>query len=430
MMLSSTPPLVILVLQIALVLGVCRLVGDLFLKIGQPRVNGEMFAGILLGPSLLGMVAPQISAYVFPKPTLGLLNALGQIGVVLYMFLAGLEIDPDELKKQMGAAAVSSLACVIAPFILAYPLAVYLFPRVAPRGATFFQFTLFLGAATSITAFPMLARILAERKILASRLGLVAVTASAVAGVVTWCILAYVVLVIKSANGGTGLVWTVAGIVAFTIAVFTVVRARLEGYGTSFKKKGVLSDRAMATMMILLLAGGVCTGYLGLHPLFGAFLVGMAMPKDAGFVQYVRDRLETITLTVLLPLYFAFSGLRTDLLTLRGAQMWLWCGIIIGVSLLGKLVAPMLAARAAGMPLGESAGLGALLNTRGLIALVVFNIGLDLKVISTPLFSMLVMMALVDTVLTTWLLDLFHPVARVKVMRRKAPAVGAVARER
>ena len=288
-MVSSTFPLVTLVLQMALVLVVCRLVGELFLKIRQPRVNGEMFAGVLPGPSLLGVVAPHLSAYVFPKQTLEFLNALGQVGVVIYMFLAGLEIDPDELKKQMGTAAVSSVACIVAPFILAYPLALYLFPHVAPHGASFLNFTLFLGAATSITAFPMQARILAERGILTSRLGVVALTAAAVAGVATWCILAYVVLLIKSENGGVALMWTVAGIVAFTVAVFTVVRRRLRGYGTTFEKDGVLSDRAMATMMILLVAGGVCTGYLGLHPLFGAFLVGMAMPKDVRFVQYGRS---------------------------------------------------------------------------------------------------------------------------------------------
>ena len=418
--------LVTLVLQIGLVLVVCRLVGELFLKIRQPRVNGEMFAGVMLGPSLLGTVAPHLSAYVFPQQTLEFLNALGQIGVVIYMFLAGLEIDPDDLKKQMGAAAVSSVACVLAPFLLAYPLALYLFPHVAPQGATFLNFTLFLGAATSITAFPMLARILAERGILTSRLGVVAVTAAAVAGVATWVILAYIVLLIKSASGGTALMWTVAGIVAFTVATFTVVRRRLQGYGTIFQKNGMLSDRAMATMMILLVAGGVCTGYLGLHPLFGAFLIGMAMPKDLRFVQYVRGRLETITLAVLLPLYFAFSGLRTNVLTVRGAQMWTWCAVIIAVSILGKVVAPMLAARTTGMPLGESAGLGALLNTRGLIALVVFNIGLDLKVISTTLFSMLVMMALVNTILTTWLLDLFHPVRQAAVARLDAPSLGTI----
>lgn len=401
--------LVTLVLQMALVLVACRLVGELFLKIRQPRVNGEMFAGILLGPSLLGLVAPRISSYVFPKSSLEFLNALGQIGVVIFMFLAGLEIDPDEMKKQVGAAASTSIASVAAPFLLAYPLALYLYPRVAPPGANFQNFTLFLGAATSITAFPMLARILAERGILTSRLGVVSVAAAAVAGVATWCILAYIVLLVKFANGGSALLWTVAGIAAFAVLMFGVVQRLLRGYGTIFLQDGKLSDRAMAAMMILLVAAGVCTGYLGLHPLFGAFVLGMVMPKDLPFVKYVRDRLETITLAVLLPLYFAFSGLRTNVLTVKGGQMWMWCALIIAVSILGKLAAPMLAAKLAGMPLKESAGLGALLNTRGLISLVVFNIGLDLKVISVPLYSMLVVMALVNTVLTTWLLDLFCP---------------------
>lgn len=418
--------LVTLVLQIGVVLAVCRLVGELFLKIGQPRVNGEMFAGVLLGPSLLGVLAPHASAYVFPKASLDFLNALGQIGVVIYMFLAGLEIDPDELKKQAGPAAGSSLACIVAPFVLAYPLALYLYPRVSTPSVNFLNFALFLGAATSITAFPMLARILAERRMLTSQLGVVSVTAAAVAGVATWCILAYIVLLIKSGKGGGTLLWTVAGIVAFAAVMFGVVRRLLRRYATVFTKQGNLSDRAMAAMMIFLVAAGVCTGYLGLHPLFGAFVTGMAMPKELRFVRYVRERLETITLAVLLPLFFAYSGLRTNVLTVKGAQMWMWCGLIIGFAILGKIVAPMLAAWAAGMPPRVAAGLGALLNTRGLISLVVFNIGLDLKVISVTLFSMLVMMALVNTILTTWLLDLFLPSASMQPADGEAPA-GAMA---
>ncbi|HTS70937.1 MAG TPA: cation:proton antiporter [Terriglobia bacterium] len=402
--------LVTLILQMTMVLVVCRLMGELFLKIRQPRVNGEMIAGVLLGPSLLGLLAPQISAYMFPKSSLEFLDALGQLGLVIYMFLAGLEIDPDELRKQAGAAASSSIACVAAPFLLAYPLALYLFPRVTAPGTNFLYFTLFLGVATSITAFPMLARIMAERGMLTSRLGVVSVAAAAGAGVIAWCILAYVVVMIKSARGGSTLLWTIVGIVAFGIVMFRVVKPLLRKYGAVFSRDGILGERAMVGMMILLLGAGVCTGYLGLHPLFGAFILGMAMPKDLPFVRYVRARLETMTLGVLLPLYFAFSGLRTNVLTVRGGQMWMWCGVIIAISILGKMVVPMLAARATGMPLRESAGLGALLNTRGLISLVVFNIGLDLKVISATLFSMLVMMALVNTLLTTWLLDLFYPV--------------------
>lgn len=401
--------LVRLVLQMALVLVVCRLVGEFFLKIRQPRVNGEMFAGVFLGPSLLGLVAPRVSSFVFPPSSLEFLNALGQVGVVIYMFMAGLEIDPAKLRGQGRAAISSSLASILAPFLLAYPLALYLAPRVAPPGTNLLHFTLFLGAATSITAFPMLARILSERNILTSRLGVVAITCAATAGVATWVMLAYVILLIKPSHSGNTIWLTLAGILVFGLVMFFGVQTRLKVFESAFLERGVLSDRLMAVMMIILLAAGVCTGYLGLHPLFGAFLVGVIMPKEPRLVRYILDRLHTITLSVLLPLYFGFSGLRTNVAAVKGGQMWFYCGIIIVVAILGKVVAPMLSARASGMSIRESAGLGALLNTRGLISLVVFNIGLDLNVITVGLFSMLVMMALVNTVLTTWLLDLFRP---------------------
>ncbi len=420
--------LVTLVLQITVVLVACRLVGELFLKIRQPRVNGEMFAGILLGPSLLGLVAPHLASFVFPPSTLDFLNALGQIGVVLFMFMAGLEIDPAQLKGQAHAAFSSSLVSIIAPFVLAYPLAVYLYPRVSSPSVNFLNFTLFLGAATSITAFPMLARILSERNILTSRLGVVAITCAATAGVATWCVLSYIVMVIKNSQGGASIWWTFAGILVFGLAMFYGVKPRLRSFERAFREREALSDRAMAIIMVLALAAGVCTGYLGLHPLFGAFLLGVIMPKEHRFVRYILERLQTITLAVLLPLYFAFSGLRTNFGAVKGGQMWMWCGVIILVAILGKIVAPMLAAWVSGMPLRESAGLGVLLNTRGLIALVVLNIGLDLKVISVGLFSMMVVMALVNTVLTTWLLDLFCPPRLIQRAegREAAPLLGPV----
>lgn len=400
--------LVTLVLQITLVLAACRLVGGLFLKIGQPRVNGEMFAGVFLGPSLLGLVAPRISAFVFPASTLDFLNALGQLGVVIYMFMAGLEVDLKKMKGQVGATLSSSLACILAPFLLAYPLALYLYPRISSPNVNFLHFTLFLGAATSITAFPMLARILSERNMLTGRLGVVSVTCAAIAGVATWCMLAYIVMLIKRQSTMT--LWeTFGGIVIFGFAMFYGVQPLLRKFEASFRKNGGLNDGMMAALMVLLLAASVCTGYLGLHPLFGAFLLGVIMPKENRLIRFILARVETLTLSMLLPLFFAFSGLRTNIGMVKGGQMWLYCGIIILVSLLGKLIAPMLSAWASGMSLRESAGLGALLNTRGLISLVVFNIGLDLKIISVALFSMLVMMALVNTVLTTWLMDLFCP---------------------
>ncbi len=401
--------LVTLVLQMVVVLALCRLVGSLFLKIGQPRVNGEMFAGILLGPSLLGWVAPHVSSYVFPAASLEFLNALGQVGVVLFMFLAGLGIDPAELKSQARAAAVTTVVSILGPFLLAFPLAMYLYPRVSSSDVTFTNFALFLGAATSITAFPMLARMLIERKILSTRLGTVAMACAGASGVATWLILAYIVVLLRASHNTKALWISFGGLAAFSLVMFLVIQPALRSFEKLFSGHAGLSDGRLAGLLLLVLAASVCTGYLGIHPLFGAFMVGMVMPKDQRLNRYILDRLETLTVSLLLPLYFAFSGLRTNVGLVKGSEMWMYCGVIILAAILGKAVFSMLAAWATGLSLREAAGLGALLNTRGLIALVVLNIGLDLKVISQAMFAMLVVMALVNTVLTIPLLNLFCP---------------------
>jgi K+:H+ antiporter len=401
--------LVTLVLQMAVVLGLCRLVGDLFLKIHQPRVNGEMFAGILLGPSLLGWVAPQLSRYLFPPSSFDFLNALGQLGVVLFMFLAGLAIDPGELKSQAKATISVTIASIGAPMLLAFALAVYLHPRVASPGVSFVNFALLLGAAMTITAFPMLAKLLLERNMLSSPLGTVAVGSACVAGVFTWCVLAYVVARIKNPQNKLTLWLTFVGIVLFTAVMFYVVKPWLQRFGDLYREGGALNEKAMAMMMVIVVVASVCSGYLGLHPLFGAFLVGAVMPKTNRFGAYITSRLEVITTAVLLPLYLAFSGLRTNLLTLRGGQMWLITGLIVLVAILGKVVASALAGWASGMKLREAAGLGSLLNMRGLICLIVLNIGLDLKVLNSTIFSMMVVMALVNTFLTLPMFDWFCP---------------------
>ncbi|MFZ0321213.1 MAG: cation:proton antiporter [Candidatus Sulfotelmatobacter sp.] len=401
--------LVTLILQMAVVLGLCRLVGDVFVKIRQPRVNGEMFAGILLGPSLLGWVAPQFSRYLFPPASFDFLNALGQLGVVLFMFLAGLAIDPAKLKSQAKATVSVTFASIGAPMLLAFALAAYLHPRFSSPDVNFVNFALLLGAAMTITAFPMLAKLLLERNMLSSPLGAVAVGSACVAGVFTWCVLAYVVARIKNPANKLGLYLTFVGILLFTAAMFCVVKPLLKRFGDIYSESGVLNEKAMAIMMVIVVAASVCSGYLGLHPLFGAFLVGAVMPKTNRFGAYVTGRLEVITTAVLLPLYLAFSGLRTNLLTLRGAQMWLITGLIILVAILGKVAASALAGWASGMKLREAAGLGSLLNMRGLICLIVLNIGLDLKVINSTIFSMMVVMALVNTFLTLPMFDWFCP---------------------
>lgn len=401
--------LVTLILQMAVVLGLCRLVGDLFVRIRQPRVNGEMFAGILLGPSLLGWVAPQLSRYLFPPSSFDFLNALGQLGVVFFMFLAGLAIDPATLKSQAKATVSVTLASIVAPMLLAFALAAYLHPRLASPGVNFIDFALLLGAAMTITAFPMLAKLLLERNMLSSPLGTVAVGSSSVAGVFTWCVLAYVVARIKNPENKFTLWLTFAGILLFTAAMFYLVKPWLQRFGDMHRDAGGLNEKAMAIMMVIVVAASVCSGYLGLHPLFGAFLVGATMPKTNGFGAYVTSRLEVITTAVLLPLYLAFSGLRTNLLTLRGAQMWLITGCIVVIAIGGKVAASALAGWASGMELREAAGLGSLLNMRGLICLIVLNIGLDLKLINSAIFSMMVVMALVNTFLTLPMFNWFCP---------------------
>jgi Kef-type K+ transport system membrane component KefB len=393
-----------LVLQLAVVLAVCRLVGEIFLKIHQPRVVGEMFAGIMLGPSLLGWVAPQASSYLFPVTSLGFLNALAQVGVVIFMFLVGLGINPRELKKQGHAAVLTSHVSITAPFVLAAFLALYLYPRLSDDSVAFTSFALFMGSAMSITAFPVLARILSERKMLASRLGTVAIACAAVDDVTGWCILAYIVVLIRSAHSSTSIWITLAGLAAFGLIMIYGVRPLMRGYERVYKAKGELTENLMALMLLLVLISALCSEYLGIHLLFGAFLMGAIMPKQRHFVRYVLDRFETITVTLLLPLFFAFTGLRTNVGLVKGPQMWMYCGLIILVATVGKLGGSTLAAWLTGIPLREAAGLGTLMNTRGLMELVILNIGLDIGVISPALFSMMVIMALVTTFMTTPLL--------------------------
>ena len=406
-----------LVLQIAVVLACSRIVGSLFLKVGQPRVVGEMFAGIMLGPSLLGGIAPQWSAFVFPPSSLGFLNALSQVGVIVFMFLVGLGINPRELKSQGHAAVLTSHVSITAPFVLASFLAFYLYPRLSDSSVPFTSFALFMGAAMSITAFPVLARILAERNMLNSRLGTVGIACAAVDDVTGWCILAYIVLFIRAGNTGHPILFTVGGLIAFALVMVYGVQRLVKRFEVSYRQTGELSENALALMLLLALISALCTEWLGIHLLFGSFLMGTIMPKEQMFVRYVVNKFETIVVTLLLPLFFAFTGLRTNVGLVKGAEMWMYCVAIILVATLGKLGGSMLASWWSGMPAREAAGLGTLMNTRGLMELVILNIGLDIKVISPALFSMMVVMALVTTFMTNPLLQAICP---DKMFRREA----------
>jgi len=423
------PNLFTLVLQITVILAVCRLMGSLFRKFHQPRVVGEMFAGILLGPSLLGWVAPQFSAYLFPPSSLGFLNALSQVGVVIFMFLVGLGINPKELKHQSHAAVLVSHVSITAPFVLASLLALYLYPRLSDDSVSFTNFGLFMGAAMSITAFPVLARILDERNMMQTRLGTVAIACAAVDDVTGWCILAYIVVLIRAARQATSIWVTLGGILLFAVIMIYGVRFLLRGLERTFHKYGEISENRMAFLLLLALASALCTERLGIHLLFGSFLMGAIMPKEPKFVRYILDRFETITITLLLPLFFAFTGLRTNVGLLKGPAMWFYCGLIILVATGGKLGGSTVAGWLSGMSLREAAGLGTLMNTRGLMELVILNIGLDIKVISPALFSMMVLMALFTTFMTTPVLELVCPEQMHRAATEKVAAPAASLQE-
>jgi len=370
---------------------------------------GEMVAGILLGPSLLGWLAPGISSMLFSTASLGPLNALSQIGLLLFMFLVGAEFNPRILRGREHTAVVISHVSIIVPFFLGTLLALYLYPRLSDDSVAFAHFALFVGTAMSITAFPVLARILTERNLLHGRIGAITIACAAVDDVSAWCILAGVVLLVRSSSVTLPLWLTVIGTAAYVGFMLFGIQRALRRLGANFQKRQSLTQDMMSVILLLVLISGWITERLGIHALFGAFLMGVVMPKDQGFVHALREKLEGLAVVLLLPLYFAFTGLRTSIGLLSGADMWFYCGLIIMVAIVGKFGGATFSARLSGMPWREAGAVGILMNTRGLMELVVLNIGLDIGVISPALFTMMVLMALVTTFMTTPLLDLVCP---------------------
>jgi Kef-type K+ transport system membrane component KefB len=403
-----------LVLQIAVILVAARVVGFVFQKINQPQVMGEMVAGILLGPSLLGWLAPGVSAALFPPASLAYLNALSQVGLVVFMFVVGLALNPTELHGYGHAAVLTSHMSIVAPFCLGGLTALYLYPRLSDDGVTFTGFALFMGAAMSITAFPVLARILTERGLVRSRMGTMAIACAAVDDVTGWCILAYIVVLVRVAHASRPAWVTIAGSIFYVLVMLFVVRRLLPAFERVFRKQGELSDNLVAAIVVLVLVSALATEWLGIHLLFGAFLMGAIMPKTPDFVSYLLHKFESVTVVLLLPLFFAFTGLRTRIGVGGGSAIWLYSALVIAVAITGKLGGSMFAARLAGMPWREAASLGILMNTRGLMELVILNIGLDIGIISPVMFSIMVLMALVTTFMTTPLLEWVYPARLLK----------------
>jgi Kef-type K+ transport system membrane component KefB len=398
-----------LVLQIAVILVAARIVGFLFQKINQPQVMGEMVAGILLGPSLLGWLAPGVSAALFHPASLSYLNALSQVGLVVFMFVVGLALNPSELHGYGHAAVLTSHVSIVAPFCLGGLTAMYLYPRLSDDSVTFTGFALFMGAAMSITAFPVLARILTERGLVRSRMGTLAIACAAVDDVTGWCILAYIVVLVRVTHATRPAWVTIAGSIAYVLIMLFVARRILPAFEREFRKRDRLTDNLIAVIVVLVLVSALATEWLGIHLLFGAFLMGAIMPKAPEFTRYLLHKFESVTVVLLLPLFFAYTGLRTRIGVGGGRAIWFYSALVIVVAITGKLGGSMFAARLAGMPWREAASLGILMNTRGLMELVILNIGLDIGVISPAMFSIMVLMALVTTFMTTPLLEWVYP---------------------
>jgi len=399
----------LLIAQVATILIVARLIGWLFRRFHQPRVVGEMVAGILLGPTLLGWAAPGVSAALFPPASMGYLNALSQMGLLLFMFLVGLELDLEQLRKLGRVATTTSLASITAPFILGFLLAIYLYPRLSDRGVSFTGFALFMSIAMSITAFPVLARILTERDLLRSKVGSVAITCAAVDDVTAWIILAGIIVLIRSSNLPLPLWAMLAGLGVFILVMLVVVRRALQRLVTFYERQGGFTHDILAVVLLLVMASGWMTEFLGVHALFGAFLAGAIMPRHHELSRELLRRCEALIVTLLLPLYFAFTGLRSSVFLISGARMWFYCAMIIALAIIGKLLGSLIAARINGMSWREATAVGVLMNTRGLVELVILNIGLDLGVLSPALFSIMVLMALVTTFMTSPLISWIYP---------------------
>ncbi|MER3432242.1 MAG: sodium:proton antiporter [Leptolyngbya sp. ERB_1_1] len=400
-------------IQILLVIGLSRLVGAGFRRLNQPLVIGEIVAGIMLGPSLFGLVAPDVAAWLFPPETIPFLGVLSQIGLIFFMFLIGLELDPKYLKNGLNVAILVSHVSILVPFSLGTLASLLLYPLVSFDGVSFTAFALFLGAAMSITAFPVLARIITENNLQNSRLGALALTCAAVDDVTAWCLLALAIAVTRY-NNMIAAIPTILEAIAYIAIMLTIGRALLKQFAALYDRTGKLSQTILATIYMVVVVSAVITELIGIHLIFGAFLVGVVMPKHPGLTRELAQKTEDFVLTFLLPVFFAYSGLRTQIGLLNRPSLWGLCAIVVAVAIIGKYVGTYVAARVSGVEKREASALGWLMNTRGLTELIVLNIGLSLNVISPLLFTMLVIMALVTTFMTSPLLELIYPKQQIR----------------
>jgi Kef-type K+ transport system membrane component KefB len=406
-------PLALLLFQIITIVLVARIFGWIFRKIGQPSVIGEIIAGIVLGPSLFGLYFPDMKEALFPLASLGNLQLLSQIGLILFMFVVGMELDLKVLKNKANDAVVISHASIVIPFALGIGLSYYIYHQFAPGGVEFLSFSLFMGIAMSITAFPVLARIVQERGIHKTRLGTIVITCAAADDITAWCLLAAVIAIVKAGSFVSSL-YVIGLAVGYVLMMLFVVKPFLKRIGELYAKKDNIKKSVVAIFFLTLIVSSYLTEIIGIHALFGAFMTGVIMPDISKFRNVFIEKVEDVSLILLLPLFFVFTGLRTEIGLINEPYLWKITGFIILVAVAGKFFGSALAAKFVGQSWRDSLTIGALMNTRGLMELVVLNIGYELGVLSPKVFTMMVIMALVTTFMTGPALDLINFIFKTK----------------
>ncbi len=386
--------------QIAIILAVCQLVGVIAKRLGQPQVVAEMIAGVILGPSLFGLLFPGLAAKLFPPESMKVLFAVSQLGLAAYMFVVGLEFRMDIVRQRFHSAVAVSLAGMIAPFVLGAVLGWFFLHHTSlfPAETSLTEAMIFLGAAMCITAFPMLARIIHFKKLSGTTMGTVALGAGAIDDAAAWCLLA---VVLASFNGHfRDAAINIGGGLAYVSGTLLIIRPLLARWARGIELRGELSDREFVVCLIFLVFGAWVTDAIGLHAVFGAFVMGAAMPRGL-IAQNLIERIQPLTVALLLPLFFTYSGLNTQIALLDSTYLWLMTGLVMLAAIGGKGVACWLAARATGLSNHEALGIGTLMNARGLMELIIINIGLQRGIISAELFATLVIMAVVTTLMAS-----------------------------
>lgn len=401
--------LLILLSQIGVILIMARLVGWGLRPLHQPQVMGEIVAGIFLGPSLLGWFAPDVSAILFPSDSLGPLNALGQVGAILFIFLVGLKLNLATVWERGRVVLVIAHASFAVPLILGTGLAIYLYPSLSDTGVTPTVFALFIGVAMGVTALPVLARILEESRLSETPIGTVALAIAALKDVMAWCLLAGVMTLHAHTAVPEASVLTLIATGFFVFVMLSLVPRAFHLLEVRYRHCGRLTDDMLALMLLTMVGSAWITESLGVHALFGAFLAGVALPKGPDFVSEVSAKLEGVTTAILLPIFFASTGLRTSFGLIHGTDLWIYFSLILLVSVIGMWGGTTLSARFTGMSWAESTTIGILMNTRGLMEIVILTIGRDIGVISSTMFAMMLLMALATTCMTAPLLRWCRP---------------------